>query len=49
MKCADCTMFLYCLARINDSSIGGCTLPEYLIGDAEEILIEHVIRLEKRE
>lgn len=48
MKCAECAMYLYCLARVNDSSINGCTLPEYLEGETEEILIEHVIRLEKK-
>ena len=52
MMCADkCPLKLYCLPRLNDPSIIGCTVPEYKAGQISRagIVVWHRIREDKND
>ena len=52
MMCADgCPIKVYCLARLSDPTIIGCTIPEYTAGKIrrQEVIVWHRIREDKND
>lgn len=50
MMCADgCPMKIFCLARLSDPTIVGCTIPEYTEGKVQrqEVIVWHRIKEDK--
>lgn len=45
----DCPLKRFCLPRMNDETISGCSLPFVLAGmiDQSEMVVEHTIRTER--
>ena len=52
MMCADgCPIKVYCLARLSDPTIVGCTIPEYTAGKIrrQEVVVWHRIKEDKND
>ena len=52
MMCADgCPIKIYCLARLSDPTIVGCTIPEYTAGKIrlQEVVVWHGIKEDKND
>lgn len=47
----DCPMCKFCLPRINDPTISGCSMPFVWAGylDISEAVVEHTVSTEKKE